>query len=135
MNATSREMMCMENKKSLFLLPDRPDIIRASVKDYLCIVDKPQPCAKTGRMYTLSEADGIEDMTTACIRQVRDKAFRNCIFSTVACLLCILRQVYCIYSSSQNLCITFSSKFHSLYRSFSMWLSLTSMCYIPVLRS
>ena len=54
----------MEKKKSMFRRPNRPDIIWMSVKDRLCIVGKPQPCAKTGRTYKLCEADGIENIIT-----------------------------------------------------------------------
>ena len=63
---------------------------------------------KTGRMYKLAEADGTENITTACIQHVHDKVICNCL--TNCCVLVMHTQAGALYSDSQNLCITFPSK-------------------------
>ena len=99
-----------------------------SVKDHLLIVVKPQPCATTRRMYKLPEADSMENITTACVRHVRGKVTHNCL--TNCWVLVVCTQAGALYSNSQNLCITFPSKFHSLYVPFNRWLSLTRMSHL-----
>ena len=93
----------MEKKKSMFNRPNRPDIICLSVKDHRYIVVKPQSCAKTGRMYKFPEADSMENITSACVRNVRN----------VECLLCILRQVhYTVTESLHDFPFTVSLTLH-----------------------
>ena len=113
-------------KKSMFWWPNRPDIFWVSVKDHLCIVDKPQPCAKTGRMCKLSETDGIENITTVCIRHVHSKVTHNCL--TNCWVLVMPTQAGALYSNSQDLCRSFPSSFIRV--SFNRWLSLTCMLHL-----
>ena len=86
-----------------------------------------EPCEKTGRKYKLSEADGIENITTACIRHVHDKVTCNCV--TNYCMFVMHNQAGTLYSNSLNLCTRFPWKCHSLYISFNMWLSLICMLH------
>ena len=88
-----REITPIEKKISLFQLTDRPNIIRVSVKDHLNIVDKPQPCAKAGRIYKLSEADDIENISTACIRHLHGKVTRDCLTNCCVLVMHTHRQV------------------------------------------
>ena len=123
----------MEKKKSIFQLPNRPDIIRVSVKDHLCIADVMfEPCVKTGRIFfhKLSEADRIENITTACIQHIYDKVICNCV--TNCCVLFVHNQAGALYcnTNSQNLCIHFPSVSFALHISFNMWFRLTCMLYL-----